>query len=169
MNFQAQIEEMPFHQALMVRAECKMMQMGKVMSQSMLKIASHLEAQGQPTKQAPFARYYDFKFDEVVNQGVLKMLLGMFTHVWKFEVGFPVENKVEAAGDLQPVEYNYGKVATCIHQGPYKKVGATYKQLHQWLKENGHTPQDTSFEIYLNDPCKTPEAELKTKIVIPLK
>ncbi len=169
MDIDAKIEQMPFQHAIAIKAECKMLQMGKVMGQAFSRITEHLKSKDVEFKQEPFARYYDFKFEEMVNQGFLKMFLGMFTYIWRFEAGFGLDSAIEAPKGMEHLEYQYGKVATCMHKGPYQKVGATYKALYLWMMEKGLQPQDTSFELYLNDPKTTPAKELETKILVPCK
>ena len=39
----------------------------------------------------------------------------------------------------------------------------------EWVPANGYTATGVSYEFYLNDPEQTPENELLTKIVFPLK
>lgn len=169
MGFEARIEPMPFRRAVVVHAECKTLQMAKVIGPAFDRVMRHLQAKGVEPKQPPFVRYYGFTFDEMNSQGFLKAMLNMFTRVWKLEIGFPIEVPVDPTADLKFVEYPYTQAATCIHRGPYQKVGNSYKKLNQWLKANGHVPEDTSFEVYLNDPHSTAAKDLETVILMPLK
>ena len=169
MDFEAKIEPMPFRRALVVRTACKTLQMPKVIGPAFGRVLEYLKAKGVEPKHPPFVRYYGFTFDEMNSQGFLKMMVGMFTRVWQVEIGFPVEMPIDGTAELNFVEYPYQQAATCIHRGPYQKMGNSYKKLSQWVKLNGRAPEDTSFEVYLNDPHNTAAKNLETVILMPLK
>jgi effector-binding domain-containing protein len=85
------------------------------------------------------------------------------------EIGFPVEQAISGKGDIQASEIPAGKQVSCLHTGPYSKVEPAYNAMMEWVPANGYTATGVSYEFYLNDPEQTPENELLTKIVFPLK
>ena len=63
-----------------------------------------------------------------------------------------------------------------VHHGPYRDIRSTYARIESWLRERGgiKTPADWAhyspmWEEYMNDPAKTPESELKTRIFFSLR
>jgi DNA gyrase inhibitor GyrI len=63
-----------------------------------------------------------------------------------------------------------GRYAVAQHIGPYASLHKTWSALaSEWMPTSGQTPRNApSFEIYLNSPGGTPEAELLTEIYIPI-
>jgi AraC family transcriptional regulator len=64
-----------------------------------------------------------------------------------------------------------GKYATCIHRGPYRGLKRSFRQiLREWIPQSGRLPrQAPCLEIYIDDPDKTPEEDLRTKICVPIE
>ncbi|NLH48710.1 MAG: GyrI-like domain-containing protein [Myxococcales bacterium] len=168
MAIHCQIEDMPFRYAMVIKAQAKMMQMPKLIGQAFQRIAEYLQAQGVEMKQAPFTKYHGFSWDDVGKQNPLKMLWRVFTYTWHFEIGFPLEAPLAAPAGMECAEYPFDRVVACLHEGPYQKIGATYKAFYNRMLAEQMRPLDFSFEIYLNDPRTTPPKELQTKIMVPL-
>jgi AraC family transcriptional regulator len=64
-----------------------------------------------------------------------------------------------------------GEYASTVHVGPYEQLGDTWSRLMgEWLPASGRRMTDgVSYEVYLNDPSRTPKAELRTEIRLPLE
>ncbi|MGF1543588.1 MAG: GyrI-like domain-containing protein [Parvularculaceae bacterium] len=62
-----------------------------------------------------------------------------------------------------------GPALKTMHKGPYKDLGAAYDALFAHVKAGGLEAAGESYEIYLNDPGETAEADLLTEIRLPLK
>jgi effector-binding domain-containing protein len=84
------------------------------------------------------------------------------------EIGFAVSRVLAGEGQIGPGETPGGKVATCLHVGPYHEVGKAYEALTAWMAENGYAPTGMAYEFYLNDPGEVPEDELETQVVFPV-
>jgi effector-binding domain-containing protein len=84
------------------------------------------------------------------------------------EIGFPFAQHLRGEGEVLAGEFPAGKVAECLHVGPYDQLGAAYEALQQWMTANGHTPSGVAYEFYLNDPQSTPAVELQTDAMFPL-
>ncbi|MFA7467598.1 MAG: GyrI-like domain-containing protein [Desulfotomaculaceae bacterium] len=65
--------------------------------------------------------------------------------------------------DMQALDLEIG---FCF--GPYSQLEPAYHALMQWIGENEYTATGVEHDFYLNEPGKTPESELLTKIVFPL-
>jgi len=83
--------------------------------------------------------------------------------------GVPVPKEFPQRGDVVPCKLPNVKVVACIHRGPYHTTSPTYEEMHKWVASNGLTPVGIVREVYLNDPRNTPEDELLTEILMPIK
>ena len=81
----------------------------------------------------------------------------------------PVE--VQTNGDVGLQTLPGGRVAVFLHTGPYSKLGKTWDAIYRdWLPSSGKTPRDVPpYELYVDDPEHTPEAELRTEIHVPIE
>lgn len=114
-------------------------------------IMQYLAEIGEYPSGAPFAAYYNMDMQDL-----------------DVEVGFPVSKTIPGKNEIKPGEIPAGKHAACLHVGRYSEVEPAYNALMQWIKENGYTPTGVAYEFYLNDPSRTPETELQTRIAFPL-
>ncbi|AKJ41972.1 AraC family transcriptional regulator [Pragia fontium] len=72
---------------------------------------------------------------------------------------------------IQPIKLAAGRYAKYRHIGPYSTLHQAYQTFYgQWLPTSGYECADhPAFEIYMNNPHDTPEAELITDIYLPIK
>ncbi|MFW6253861.1 MAG: GyrI-like domain-containing protein [Chitinivibrionales bacterium] len=87
----------------------------------------------------------------------------------EIELGIPVSEKLPPQDDIQPSEISSGRVASCIHTGPYNEIEGAYTALTEWVRQNGYEPTGVAYEFYLNDPAQTPPQELQTQVEFPIK
>jgi AraC family transcriptional regulator len=77
------------------------------------------------------------------------------------------------AGDatVRIMESSPMRVAVLRYRGPYGEIEGAYTSLFRdWLPDSGEEPAEhPCIEEYLNDPKTTPQAELLTDILVPLK
>ncbi|UCH61878.1 MAG: GyrI-like domain-containing protein [Fidelibacterota bacterium] len=85
------------------------------------------------------------------------------------EAGFIIARELPGEGEIQSSQIPGGKMATCLHTGPYSEMEPTYDALFKWIKDNGHEVTGVTYEMYLNGPPDTPMEELQTQILMPLK
>lgn len=73
--------------------------------------------------------------------------------------------------NIQTIRLAAGRYARYRHVGPYSTLEQAYGTFcGQWLPNSGYECADLpAFEIYLNNPCDTPESELITDIYMALK
>lgn len=84
----------------------------------------------------------------------------------KFRCGFFVsrEDAKKAEGDVKA-----GKIPPCtalhaLHVGPYRNMNQTHGAIWAHAKANGLASAMPVWEIYIDDPEKTPPEELRTEI-----
>ena len=56
------------------------------------------------------------------------------------EAGFAVQPGLEGWKEVQPGALPAGRWLTCMHQGPYDTVPATYEFINRWMAESNHQP-----------------------------
>lgn len=67
------------------------------------------------------------------------------------------------------VDIPAASAAVATHLGPFEELTLTYHGLFAWIYERGLTPSGTVRETYLTDPGTTPQAQLVTRIAVPLR
>ena len=85
------------------------------------------------------------------------------------ELGIPVSKEIAVSGEFFMSETCEGKAVTATHKGAYKDVEAAYVALMEYMTENKLESTGVYYDYYLNDPADTPESELLTKVVFPIK
>jgi effector-binding domain-containing protein len=85
------------------------------------------------------------------------------------ELGIPVSEPLPEQGEIYMSKTCTGKAITAIHKGAYKDIEKTYEPMMQYLAENKLESTGVYYDYYLNNPADTPESELLTKIVFPIK
>jgi effector-binding domain-containing protein len=93
----------------------------------------------------------------------------MDMHDLDVEIGFPVAQPIQGKGEIQASQVPGGKLGYALHTGRYGDIAPAYDALTQFVKELGYEPTGVSYEFYLNDPEETPQEQLLTQIVFPLK
>ena len=152
MDFQCEIKEQNAQSTLSICARTPIDGLPQLLGESYGKIAGYLAELGEQPTGAPFAAYYNIDMQDL-----------------DVEIGFPVSNALAGKDDIQASEVPGGNLAFAMHIGPYSEIGPAYEVLTQFVKEQGYEPTGTSFEFYLNDPETTPQDQLQTRIVFPLK
>ena len=85
------------------------------------------------------------------------------------ELGIPVGEEVSVNGDFFMSRSCEGKAITATHKGAYKDVDAAYAALMEYMVENKLESTGVYYDYYLNNPADTPESELLTQVVFPVK
>jgi AraC family transcriptional regulator len=89
----------------------------------------------------------------------------------RYDACLTVDDKFQPSGELSVQELAGGEYAVVTHRGSYAGLPDAYRWImRDWIPTSGrkvrHVPL---FEIYLNDPSRTPEADLITEIYVPLE
>lgn len=94
---------------------------------------------------------------------------GMPTDTVDVEVGFPVAEPIEPAGEVANGSLPAGRVVRAVHAGSFDGLGAAYGRLAEWMTGQGLTPSDSMWEVYLTEPSPDMDpADLRTEINWPV-
>jgi effector-binding domain-containing protein len=143
---------MPAQPVLSIRTKSAVQGLPQVLGVSLGAIAQYLGSLGENPAGAPFVAYYNMDMQNL-----------------DIEIGFPVSHPLAGQGNIQSTQIFGGKVATCLHVGPYSDIRPAYDALTQFIKEKGAEVTGVAYEFYLNDPQTVPPSELQTQIYFPLK
>ncbi|MDR1993103.1 MAG: GyrI-like domain-containing protein [Nitrososphaerota archaeon] len=88
---------------------------------------------------------------------------------WDIELGVPVGEPLPEQGEFYMSKTCEGKAITAVHKGAYKDIEKTYAPMMAYLVENKLESTGVYYDYYLNNPADTPEGELLTKVVFPIK
>ena len=152
MTYKCEVKEQAVQPALSIRTRSSLQDLPQKIGEAIGAIAHYLAELKEPPAGPPFTAYYNMDMQDL-----------------DVEMGFPVTKLVPGKNEIRASEILGGKVATCLHTGPYNEIKSAYKALSEWMKENGHEEIGVAYEMYLNDPSHTPPQELKTQIAFPLK
>ena len=90
-----------------------------------------------------------------------------------FDAAIPVDKmpaKEAPADSPVKVKTTYaGPALKVVLKGPYSGMPAAYEQLTAYMKVRGYEAAGAPWDEYVSDPGTTPEAELTTNIVQPIK
>jgi AraC family transcriptional regulator len=89
----------------------------------------------------------------------------------RYDVCFTLIAPVPVPDGIRIDRIRGGRCAVHILKGPYSGIGDAFRRLFGlWLPASGEEVDDRPcMEIYLNDPTEVSEAELLTKICVPLR
>lgn len=116
-------------------------------------LEGYLSEIGERPASAPYGAYY--------NQDMLSL---------DVEMGFPVAKALPGRGEIKSGTLPaFEKAVSCVHKGPYSSLCGTYNQVYQYIADSKFEQAGAHYDFYINDPDGTPEEELLTRIVIPVK
>jgi AraC family transcriptional regulator len=89
----------------------------------------------------------------------------------RYDACLTLDRDIEPSGPVGVQTIPGGNYAVFIHSGPYEKFLDTYTAIFRdWLPTSGKRLRDQpAFELYLNHPDRTPPADLRTEIWVPLE
>lgn len=81
------------------------------------------------------------------------------------EVGYTLPHPVEADGEVLAGELPAGRAAFVPHLGPYDELATAWGRLGFWIGEQGLTPGQDLWEVYVTEPTPTTDpATLRTDL-----
>lgn len=95
------------------------------------------------------------------------LAMDLHTGVADCHAGCFVAAPVAGSGDITPGLTPGGTVLTVMHRGPYDTVGRSWMAAYQEAARLGRQP-GPGWEIYVDDPSRTPPEHLRTHIHLPL-
>jgi effector-binding domain-containing protein len=89
--------------------------------------------------------------------------------VWDFEICVTVARPVTPAGRVKPGKWPAEKVARTVYHGGYEGLGQAWGEFSAWVEDQGLTPAEDFWEVYLVDPETTPDpSKWQTELTKPL-
>ena len=86
------------------------------------------------------------------------------------DAALKVDEKVQAEGDVKIATIEGGLYAVGTYIGPYHGIAPAWGEFMAQLAQIGKKSRPLPcFEIYVSDPCSTPEAELITELFEPVE
>lgn len=86
-----------------------------------------------------------------------------------FEVCFPVSDRVEPEGRMQPGEWPAMSLARTVYRGGYEGLPSAWAEFHRWMKSQGHRVRSDVWERYIAGPETSPDvAKWETELNLPL-
>jgi effector-binding domain-containing protein len=127
---------------------------GKAMGEAFDALGRFVGAHQVPVVGPPLAIYRDYSAGGVT-----------------MDVGFPVAaSAVDLAdGEIKAGETPGGKALKAVHRGSYDTLRQTYDALGRHMAESGIPTPRYSWEVYLNEPGTTSDADLVTEIFMPVE
>jgi len=125
-----------------------------VVTQGFSELEEYVAAQGREIVSAPYLAYMNCSED--------------FSQ-FDIELGMPVSEAVSTDGDFYMSQSCEGKAIVTTHKGAYKDIDAAYNALMDYAKENELEMTGVYYDYYIDDPAVTPEEELLTQVVFPIK
>jgi len=123
-------------------------------TEGLLKVFGYLAQQGVEIAGAPYLAYKNGNAD--------------FTQ-FDVELGIPVCEEIAVSGEFFMSKNCEGRAVTAMHKGAYKDVEAAYIALMEYMAKHKLESTGVYYDYYLNSPADTPESELLTQVVFPIK
>ncbi len=152
MNINVQSENEPALQVISVRVTTSMENLPKAFDENYTKIQAYIAEMGAEPAGPPFGAYYNHDMENL-----------------DVEMGFPVTKPLPETDQFKSRIIPERKAVTCLFKGSYSQLDVPYKAVYDWIEQNKLEIADAHYDFYLNDPCSVPEAELLTKVSIPVK
>jgi effector-binding domain-containing protein len=131
-----------------------MAEISVVATEGLQKVYGFLAQQGTEIAGAPYLAYMNGNAD--------------FSQ-FDVELGIPIREEITVNGEFFMSKTCVGKAITATHKGAYKDVEIAYTALMNYMAENKLESTGVYYDYYINDPADTPESELLTQVVFPIK
>ena len=128
--------------------------MAEIMSEGYQKLFAYVAECGGQIAGAPYCKYSNGSEDFMR---------------FDIELGVPIASPLPEKDEIYMGKTCEGKAISAMHKGAYKEIEKTYGPMMQYLAENKLESTGIYYDYYISDPANTPESELLTKVVFPLK
>ena len=131
-----------------------MAEISALTTEGLQKVFGFLARQGAEIAGAPYLAYSNSNAD--------------FTQ-FDVEMGIPVGEEMAVGGEFFMSKTCKGKAVTATHKGAYKDIEVVYTALMRYMAENKLESTGVYYDYYISNPADTPESELLTQVVFPIK
>jgi len=131
-----------------------MEQIAEVSTQGYTRLMGYIAEQGKEMAGAPYLAYMNGNED---------------FSLFDVELGIPVSEAVPAQGEFYMSQSYEGKAIATTYKGPYKDIEPAYVALMEYAAKNSLELAGTYYDYYISNPADTPESELLTQVVFPIK
>ena len=147
-----EIVEVPEATTAVVRGTVAMSDLASFFDDSFTVLGEVLVKQGVTPAGAAYALYHGIPDDTAT-----------------LEVGFPTDGAIEPDGSAEAGSLPGGRVARVIHAGSFDGLSEAWQRLGAWIGEQGLTPSDDYWEVYLTEPSPQMDpADLRTELNWPV-
>lgn len=88
---------------------------------------------------------------------------------WHWTLSVPAPGHARAVGTVRRRRQEARTVAQLLHHGPYEDEAPSLEALYAYVAGQGLTPAGAHTEVYLTDPSRTPPADLRTLLQVPVR
>jgi effector-binding domain-containing protein len=152
MTYHCEMTEQSARPTLSIRRRAPAQKLPELLGSWYMVIAQYLAELGEAPLGPPYLALYNRDMEDL-----------------DLELGFEVAKALPGNEEIQASELPAGKQVSCIYTGPYLQMAGAYNALTAWVQENGYEPSGVAYEFFLNSPENTPQENLQTRIVFPLK
>ena len=139
----------PTHFTLGIHTHCPQKDLPVVIPQLLREVQAYFAEIGKPQTEPPYVAYFN---DDMDNLDV--------------EIGFITAEKLSGKGEIVSGIIGGGRAVSCTYVGAYNLLYQGHEAAHRFIADKGYQHAGAAYEIYLDDPAKTPEVELKTQVVV---
>ena len=136
------------------RTTVNMEQIAEVATEGLTKLMKFIAEQGKEIAGAPYLAYTNCNED--------------FSE-FDIELGIPVNKAMPTTGEIFMSQTYGGKAIATTYKGAYKDIEMAYTALMDYAKANTLDLTGAYYDYYINDPADTPEDELLTQVVFPIR
>lgn len=138
--------------AVSMRFECTPKAMATNLEKILPLVAAYTQSRGGVIEDPPFLRYHAH-------------IDGQFY----LEAGFPVSEGIPDNSLVDMTELPGGTVVVGTHVGPYRNLGASHKEIREWIRSGDYEPAGPCWDYYVDDPEHVDEESLRTEIIYPVR
>ena len=136
------------------RTAVSMEKIAEAATEGYAKLMGYLTEQGKQISGAPYLAYMNANED---------------WSQFEIELGIPIAEPVPVQGEFYMSKNCEGKAICTTFKGAYKDLESAYCALMDYAKEKSLESTGVYYDYYLNNPADTPESELLTQVVFPIK
>jgi effector-binding domain-containing protein len=148
-----EVKDLEPAKVLAIKATVNSDEVGAKLGELYPRLMECINASGIEMTGPPYSKYYSWD-----PEGETEM-----------EAGVPVSGEAECEG-VEYIELPACKVVTCMHVGPYEKIGEVYDDIQEYITEKGMKVNGAVWEVYLTDPGSEPDPEkYRTQVYFPVE